>query len=231
MDAAPRSRLLAFIDDDESPRDGWLSSLVQTWRDHGEPTGVSGLVVSHFPDGTDPWILASGLFARPQRPTGTAMPVVATGNLLLDLDAVRRFGVRFDESIGLGGGSDTKFSTELSARGARFIWCNESVADDVVEAARLDRAWVLRRSYSHGNVLARTAVSRAGSPVGRVVARVRGIAGGTARIIVGGARVLWGRLTGTVGHRARGSRLVRRGTGMISGSVGHAFYAYAHDRN
>lgn len=230
LDASTGSRLLAFIDDDESPRENWLSSLIETWRDYGNPTGVSGLVVSHFPPDTDPWVLASGIFRRPERPTGTAMSVVATGNLLLDLDSVRRLDVRFDESIGLGGGSDTMFSTALSARGATFVWCNESVADDPVEASRLTREWVLRRAFSHGNVATRVALSTESSRARRLWIRVRSTLGGAARVVVGSLRATLGRVTRRLDLEARNSRLVRRGAGMMSGAFGHAFHAYAHDR-
>lgn len=230
MDAARESRLLAFIDDDETPREHWLSALVETWNGAGCPTGVSGLVVSHFPPDTDPWILASGLFKRSEMPTGTPMPVVATGNLLLDLDAVRAFGVRFDESIGLGGGSDTMFSTSLSEKGARFVWCNESVADDPVETSRLTRDWVLRRAFSHGNAASRVALEHESSRRRRLLLRLRATIGGTGRIVVGSARRLWGKVTGNLTAEARSSRLMWRGAGMISGAYGHRFHAYAHDR-
>lgn len=230
IDASEDARVLVFIDDDESPRESWLSALIETWESYGRPTGVSGLVVSHFPEATDPWILASGLFQRAERPTGTPMPVVATGNLLLDLDAVRGFGVRFDERMGLGGGSDTMFSTTLSRKGATFVWCNESVADDPVEASRLTREWVLRRAFSHGNVSSRVALSNEPSRARRIVIRIRATFGGVARIIVGSARIAWGRATRNMTLHARSSRLVRRGAGMVSGAFGHAFHAYAHDR-
>jgi len=230
LDAAAGSRLLAFIDDDESPRPRWLAALITTWNDCGRPTGVSGLVVSHFPDGTDPWILASGLFQRSERPTGTRLPVVATGNLLLDLEAVQQFGVRFDEGMGLGGGSDTMFSTALAKRGATFVWCNESVADDPVEASRLTRAWVLRRAFSHGNVATRVALSTEPSALRRGMIRLKGVVGGAARMLVGSARRGWGRLRGDLSVESRGARLAKKGAGMVSGSFGHAFQAYAHDR-
>ncbi|MFV0374843.1 glycosyltransferase family 2 protein [Microbacterium sp.] len=227
---ATETQLIVFIDDDESPLEDWLSALVTTWLDHGRPTGVVGRVVSHFPPGTDPWIVQSGLFQRPEMPTGTPRDVVATGNLLLDVAEVRRLGVRFDESIGLGGGSDTMFSTALSRRGASFVWCNESVTVDPVEPSRLTRPWVLRRAYSHGNVAARVAVATAPTRIARLGAVVRHAAGGAGRVVVGAARVGGARIRLDVGADARARRLIRRGAGMVSGALGRSFFAYAHDR-
>ncbi|MDF2506779.1 MAG: putative glycosyltransferase, partial [Microbacterium sp.] len=58
--------LLAFIDDDEIPREGWLSSLITVWREHGADA-VMGRVISVFDEDVDPWLLASGTFRRPPR--------------------------------------------------------------------------------------------------------------------------------------------------------------------
>src|SRR5690606_26597600 len=52
IDASTAANVLVFIDDDESPRERWLAALIETWESCGRPTGVSGLVVSHFPPDT-----------------------------------------------------------------------------------------------------------------------------------------------------------------------------------
>lgn len=227
LDESADFRLLVFIDDDELPRPGWLRHLVTTWAGFDRPAAVMGRVVSVFAADVDPWVRSSGLFQRPERPTGTDISVVATGNLLLDLDQVRTSGVRFDESIGLGGGSDTLFSMELKRSGARMVWCNESVTEDTVELERQTRAWALKRSYSHGNVTIRNHLKLQSSSSGRASVRVRGVAGGVARAGLGGSRHLYGWLVRSQRHRARGLRLVYRGGGMVAGGLGRSYAAYA----
>ncbi len=227
LDESTDFRLLAFIDDDELPLAGWLRALVETWEAFEHPAAVMGRVVSIFAEDVDPWVTASGLFQRPQRPTGTEISVAATGNLLLDLDQVRARGVRFDESIGLGGGSDTMFSTLLASTGARMVWCNESVTEDTVEPERQTRAWALKRAYSHGNVAIGVRLRVEPSPLGRAATRLTGVVGGVGRVAVGTARHLFGRLTHSIEHDARGLRLAYRGAGMIAGTVGRSYSAYA----
>ncbi|WP_246854623.1 glycosyltransferase family A protein [Naasia sp. SYSU D00057] len=227
MDESKDFRLLSFIDDDELPRAEWLRSLVLTWKEHGRPTAVMGRVVSIFAPDVDPWVTHSGLFQRPERPTGTEISVAATGNLLLDLDQVRASGVRFDESIGLAGGSDTHFSMTLMRTGARMVWCNESVTEDTVEIDRQTRAWALKRAYSHGNVSAGVHVKLEPNRVRRAVLRAKGVAGGVARIVVGILRAAFGLVSRSQRHHARGLRLAYRGAGMIAGSLGRSYAAYA----
>lgn len=95
--------LLVFIDDDEVPRPGWLTALWEVWHAH-RPAAVAGRVVSLLPEDLDPWIIASGTFRRPERPTGARLDAAATGNLLLDLRRVRAAGIGFDPARGLSGG-------------------------------------------------------------------------------------------------------------------------------
>ena len=227
LDESADVDLLSFIDDDEVPLEGWISSLLVTWSNSGRPAAVMGRVVSLFDPDADPWVLESGLFRRPQRPTGTEIGVAATGNLLLDLNQVRSSGVRFDQRIGLGGGSDTLFSMGLKKTGARLVWCNESVAEDTVEPERQTRPWALKRSFSHGNVSVLVQLRLESRPARRLLIRAKGIAGGAARVVAGYPRHLFGRTTRSIRHDAKGLRLAYRGAGMISASVGQTYSAYS----
>jgi glycosyltransferase involved in cell wall biosynthesis len=220
-------RLLAFLDDDEIPRAGWLSALVDTWSATGA-AAVMGRVVTVFPDDTDPWVLASGLFRRARRPTGTRLEAAAAGNLLLDLDAVRRLGVRFDPRLGLAGGEDTLFSRQLHRAGGTLVWCDESVADDHVAPDRLTRAWALRRARGHGQTHVSTRI-RLATPTGRVVVRAAGVLGGGTRVLVGTLRHLVGRLVRDLQLDARGLRMAARGRGMVSAALGRTFADYQRD--
>jgi glycosyltransferase involved in cell wall biosynthesis len=227
LDESAGFRLLAFIDDDELPLAEWLRALVATWQEYDHPAAVMGRVVSIFAADVDPWVKSCGLFQRPERPTGTEISVAATGNLLLDLDQIRASGVRFDESIGLGGGSDTLFSMALKRTGARMVWCNESVTEDTVEIERQTRAWALKRAYSHGNVTVRVRLRLEPSAAARAAIRLTCVAGGAARAVVGGGRNVYGWLVRSERHRARGLRLVYRGAGMVAGGLGRSYAAYA----
>ncbi|WP_245542899.1 glycosyltransferase family 2 protein [Ruania albidiflava] len=225
LDSSSDSDLLVFIDDDEIPRPGWLSALVRVWRQH-RAAAVMGRVISVFDDDVDPWLLASGTFRRPQRPTGTLLTAAATGNLLLDLEQVRAFGVRFDETMGLGGGEDTLFSRQLIERGGRIVWCNESETEDYVATDRLDRVWAKRRAFSSANATTRVELKLVASAGARVKLRVWFALGGVSRIVVGRLRWLLGKITSNLDHDARGARLVHRGRGMAAGAFGYRYDEY-----
>lgn len=225
LDECSSADLLVFIDDDEVPRPGWLRSLLGTAHRYGA-AAVMGRVISVFDESVDPWILASGTFHRPERPTGTGLGTAASGNLLLDLRQVRALGLRFDESLGLSQGEDTLFSRQLVQRGGTIVWCNESQTEDFVVAARLTRSWARQRAFSSANSTVRTELALQPSRARHAALRMRFLAGGTARMAIGGARHVFGRLTGDIRHDARGTRLVHRGLGMMAGALGHVHEEY-----
>jgi succinoglycan biosynthesis protein ExoM len=226
LDEAADARVLAFIDDDERPADGWLAHLLGTWADTGA-AAVSGRVLAEYAGEPDPWIRAGEFFVRRRMATGTEIDVAACGNLLLDLDQVRASGVRFDASLGLGGGEDTLFSRRLALAGGRMVWCDESAAVDQVPAERMTRAWVLTRAWSHGNATVLIRLHLATGARARLALRARGVGGGLLRVAAGAGRWGWGLVRRDLRHQARGLRGVCRGAGMVGGACGLVYVEYA----
>lgn len=225
LDEAGDAHLLAFIDDDEIPQPGWLTSLVEVWRSTGADA-VMGRVVAQLPPGTEPWVASSAFFQRATHTTGTLLEVAATGNLLLDLTTIRRMGLRFDESLGLAGGEDTVFTSMLTQRGGTIVWCQESVTIDPVVPERATREWVLQRAFAHGNRLQQTRLRLAATPGERAVLRLRGIAGGLARIGLAAGQLVWGASMGDARRRHRSEIQLRRGWGVLVGGLGHQHEEY-----
>jgi hypothetical protein len=228
LDEAAGSRVLAFIDDDERPAPGWLDALLATWAGTGA-AAVAGRVVVETAGPLDPWIDAGGFFARRRLPTGTAVPVAATSNLLLDLAQVRALGVRFPADLALGGGEDNLFTRRLTRAGGLLVWCDESVVVDQVPRERMTRPWVLTRAWSHGNAAVLTDLRLAAGLRARAAVRLRGAARGLLRVAGGAARWAWGALAQSDRHRARGLRAVCRGAGMAGAACGVVFQEYARD--
>lgn len=227
IEGAPDARLLAFIDDDELPEPDWLLALVRTWQTTGA-AAVAGRVVPNYLVDPDPWLVAGEFFVRRTLPTGTPITATPTGNLLLDLEAIRAHGLRFDESFGLTGGEDTRFSQDLTAAGCRIVFCAESVVRDEVPAQRLTRRWVLQRALSHGNTTGLLALTgHADQPALRTRARLLG--GGLARVGAGAARSLLGVATRDQAHQAKGLRLLMRGSGIALAAGGVTYTEYARD--
>ena len=230
LDEAAGADVLVFVDDDEHPSERWLEHMLATSEAHPDAAAVVGPVRSEYAREPSAWVQAGRFFDRRRLPTGTPVEVAATNNLLLDLHAVRRLGVRFDAAFGLSGGSDTLFTRQLSARGGRMVWCAEAMVVDRVPPDRSTAAWVLRRALRGGNSWSRTSLELARDGAARRRLRVALVAEGAGRLLVGLGRAGYGGLTRSPVHQARGLRLVARGGGMLTGAVGHTYSEYRRPR-
>ena len=224
-----REDLLVFIDDDETPMDGWLSALVGAYF-HYSPSAVVGPVIREYDGPVDPWIDAGGFRERARHPTGKRMEIGATNNLLLDLRVVRERGLRFDAEFGLSGGSDTLFTKQLTSGGGTLVWCDEALVIDPVVSERTTRPWLRQRTFRLGNTWARVHVLTAGAPLNRLRTRVLLAVAGIGRIVLGGGQIARGVLRRSLVDRASGTRLALRGAGIAAGALGSTYGEYNRQR-
>ena len=226
LDETASSRLLIFVDDDEEPTNRWLEELVGFWTVR-QPDAVAGKVVSVFPVERNDWLTAARAFERPERSTGQSMRAAATNNLLLDLASIRRRGLRFDEKFGLSGGEDTLFTSQLSAAGGLILWCDEALVIDHTAAERMTRRWFLARAFRTGSVQAAIDLRLARPPLGGLRVRLGCSVGGIGRIAAGVSAFTLGVIFRSLSRRALGAKLIARGAGLLSGSLGHLHQEYS----
>lgn len=228
LDASATSDAVVFLDDDETPEPGWLARMVVAWQRWG-CEAVAGPRVSHLPDSADEWVRRSGTFDRTRLDSGTVRAGAATNNLLLDVRALHRLDLRFDERFGLSGGEDTMLTRSLTRRGGTIRWLDEAEVHEPVPADRATREWVLRRRLRTGNGWARVHLALAGSRAARL--RVGADLGAHALVLlVRGAVVaaLW-RLQGRPAHGARAEVDVASAVGVLQGLRGFRVTEYARE--
>ncbi|MFT3888305.1 MAG: glycosyltransferase [Arachnia sp.] len=215
---AARGDVIQFIDDDEQPEKDWLVTMVSAWHETGRPAALAGSVVARFDTPPSDWIDAGQFFERRRPATGTVLPVAPAGNLLLDARQVRKLGVDFDARLGLRGGEDTLFTTQLTAAGGQIRFCREGIIYDLVPDDRNRREWVLKRAWHQGATKSTIALwDVRGLKRVPIVARL--VVGGVGRAAAGTGLALLGRVTGSLARDARGTRLARRGLGIAAGAL------------
>jgi glycosyltransferase involved in cell wall biosynthesis len=229
LDACSDQTAIILMDDDEVPEPGWLETLVGVYRSTGAD-GVAGRVVTTFPDEVPEWVLVSGAFRRPQRRDLQVIDEAASNNLLLDMDAVRRSGLRFDPDFGLTGGSDSLFTRQFVEWGAHLRWSDHAVMIEQEDEERFTRGWVRMRSFRTGNTVVRVRLALAGSPRDRMAVRARYACEGAGRVAFFGAKAVLGVLTRSLRLRASGERSLSKGAGMVAGALGHAHDEYGNRR-
>lgn len=228
LDAATDGELVAMVDDDVLPQEGWLDALVDVWASTGRPAVVMGYVEYVWPDGTDPWIVAGGFMRRRRRHTGQQLDALATGNVLVDAPQVEKLGVRFDTTLGLAGGEDMLFGRSILAAGASIVASADSVVRDEVPVERTTREFVRRRTISQGQMRTRL-LTREGSLARQIAFRALHLAGGVVRIVVFSSRGLLARWRGDTTAEAVLRRRTWFAQGRILGAVGRITPEYARN--
>lgn len=138
-----QTRYLASIDDDEIPEAGWTSYLLETITGTGAAM-AAGPVLTEFVAPPEEWVQQAGIFDRPRHAHLESLPSIRGGNVILDVDAVRASGARYDPRFNRGG-QDIQFSVALRLAGNEIVWDDRAIVIEYVGDERITRAWVRER--------------------------------------------------------------------------------------
>ncbi len=155
-----RGNFLAFIDDDEVPREDWLLQLWRTLH-QSKADAVLGPVRPYFEREAPSWIVRSRICERASLITGTTVHwrQTRTGNVLLRTGIVVENGIQFDPAFATGG-EDVDFFRRAAGAGKTFVWCEEAPAYELVPEARLRRRYYLKRALLQGRISFKYAMER-----------------------------------------------------------------------
>ncbi len=151
---------LAFIDDDEVARPGWLAALIARHRQTAAAV-VLGPVDAVYGDGPR-WLRQADLHSiRPARRRGGAIETGYSCNVLLARTAMTGAmrDLRFDPALGRTGGEDTVFFSHLHRLGAQIVFAPDARIEEAVPPHRAWLGWLLRRSFRAGHSYARTRIA------------------------------------------------------------------------
>lgn len=209
LDAATAA-LVAFIDDDEIARPGWLSGLLAQ-LDCTRADVVFGKVNASYGEDAPDWMRAADLHSTPPPYRNGRIEGGYTCNVLMRREALA--GLRFDPAFGRSGGEDTTFFAALARKGAVMDYTDEAVVDEPVTAARASFAWLTTRAYRSGQTYGLVRLGR-----------------GESRLVIGGmslAKVVWalGAAGLTFWSQARWRKAAVRGylhAGVLGAVLGRA---------
>lgn len=218
--SARASRILVFIDDDEMPLPGWLGHLLSHWE-RSSSAAVAGPVEYVLPTPVpDPWVVASGVFDRVQRPTGSRREGASSANLLLDLDFLREHNLSFDRRLGLRGGEDTMLTHQITAVGGSIEWCDEAVVREAVTPDRVTRPWLRRRSFRSGASWGRAEITSAPGHLAQLRKRATIAVKSTIRIGICSMALAYNLVRRDKPQAARQSRTLYSHVGALSSVIG-----------
>lgn len=146
--------LMAFLDDDETARSGWLDALL-AHRAAVNADVVFGLVSAVYAPDAPEWMAKADLHSTRAVIRNGVIDTGYAGNALIRSALVKT--LRFDPALGRSGGEDTAFFAALHRAGAKLAYSEAAAADEPVPAERTSLDWLMRRSFrsgqSHGQML------------------------------------------------------------------------------
>jgi succinoglycan biosynthesis protein ExoM len=154
---------LAFIDDDETADERWLSELLGAMERYGADV-VCGPVLPVLPLGAPAWACGGRAFERPRYASGASLSTGGAGNMFVDVRAVRRYPIPFDPAYGLSGGEDHDLCRRVVRDGGRIVWCDTAAVMEFLGPERLTLRYLARRSLNGGRVYARRQAEGRGIP-------------------------------------------------------------------
>lgn len=149
--AAAETRLIAFLDDDQSAAPGWLAGLL-AFHTRCPAAVTFGPVETALPPGSGVHsAYFNAFFARTAGATSGHIDTwYGCGNSLFDLDFCPLERPVFDTKTNETGGEDDMAFSAIHEAGGRFAWCAEAPVTEHVTAARARLGYTLRRAYAYG---------------------------------------------------------------------------------
>lgn len=144
---AVKAPLIAFIDDDEIARPGWLAGLVAA-MEAARSDVVFGKVNAAYAADAPRWMRTADLHSTPAPFRNGVIDGGYTCNVLMRREAVG--ALRFDPKFGRSGGEDTTFFAAMRAMGATMSYAADAVVDEPVTKSRSSLAWLTQRAYRSG---------------------------------------------------------------------------------
>ncbi|MGD9510287.1 MAG: WecB/TagA/CpsF family glycosyltransferase [Geminicoccaceae bacterium] len=199
--AESRGEFIAFVDDDELPARVWLESLLRAYRVFGADVVLGPVrpvfeVTPHrfvttyrafFSQSSD---AATGTPIEPHRPwrlrrQGACYRPLASNNALLHRATCFSGAEPFDPDLGLTGGEDTLFFTQLQRAGKKIVWCREALVHERVPTSRLTPGFLLRRKFRDGQITSSTCLRLTPPAYGELAGWMTV---GLAQLVLGGAK-------------------------------------------
>jgi succinoglycan biosynthesis protein ExoM len=154
---------IAFIDDDETAKDDWISSLYEVACAYGARDGngalarpparpvdvVMGPVHYVYPEEAGNWRMRSQ-YGDQEKREGQELPRAAANNVIFRTRLVRETGLRFAKELQFAGAEDSLFFRQLHEAGARIVWSFKPVVYETVTWERITFRGHIRKAFRRG---------------------------------------------------------------------------------
>jgi len=204
---------LALTDDDCMPDVGWLRELITVQRRYGADL-VTGACMDVLSTGAPAWLHDEPFLEQPTEATdGAETEMGYIKNVLIAVDVLRRYELRFDPAFGGTGGEDAMFFYTARERGVQHRHAAKALVMEEIPLERRSLMYQLRRRFWYGNTEALTSLAHHGTSRWRMAAS--------------GAKLSIGGILRPIPRLAKGQKLqLRYSTSVVLQGLGRAVGAF-----
>jgi succinoglycan biosynthesis protein ExoM len=213
---------IAMLDDDETAAPDWVADLMAP--EYREIPILAGRRIFVYPSPKPFWAREK----EPRLPAeGSPIVTISTSNVRFSAKLVTQSGVRFDESIGLDGGSDHRFFKAALAAGYAARRTNKAITYETVHPERMTYAHMMRAHYGLANTRTNWRLKEDGLPA--VLIPFAGHVGGC---VLGGLELAISPFAYLISRyrfkqfALRGGKRFAHTAGMLTALLGHRREAY-----
>ena len=210
---------IAFFDDDAEVTPEWLIQFLKTDSDV-----VEGVAYFKLPENQRIAPLIRYYYKEmkvKELNTGDSRKTATSTNVFFDIKLVKDWGLRFDETFSISGGSDVHFFTQAYKKGATIKYTHLANIYEKVPATRANIPWLLRRWFRLGT----SATVRYRLNYSAPVAAVKILIKALSRILLG-LPVLLLLPVSSISFRARQIHRFVFGIGLFAGLFGFRYQEY-----
>lgn len=137
---------LAFIDDDAYAEQSWLQLLLSSTNGVDVVAGPQKAI---FPGDTTKYFNLASLYHERKVNDGKFISWAATNNILIKINTLKKFNLKFNESL-IHGGEDKELFLRLTACGGKIKWVQNAIVQEHIVNERLTTKWAIKRCFRMG---------------------------------------------------------------------------------
>ena len=151
---------LALTDDDCMPDVGWLRELITVQRRYGADL-VTGACMDVLAAGAPAWLRDEPFLEQPiEANDGAEAEMGYIKNVLIAVEVIGRYELRFDPAFGGTGGEDAMFFYRAEERGVQHRHAEKALVLEEIPLERSSLSYALRRRFWYGNTEALTSLAQ-----------------------------------------------------------------------
>lgn len=137
------ANFIAFIDDDEFPKEDWLITLFNALSKHSADVATGPVIAL-----TEEGVAVSTTEGKYR--TGNIPRKVSTNNVLFKNKLITKDKLAFDLRLNFCGGEDFDFFEKSSMKGNQHVWADEAIVFETIVKERTTKKYLFYRHFTGG---------------------------------------------------------------------------------